>query len=174
MHLLALHEAEEAAPWAAGTAAAKFGFAFLDAAAGRYYVGAVSDDAGRANLSALLTQVGIVLHPSCMHLAKQWVRNTMLASLCMERAVLRTGCACWWVSTQLACRLTAAGSCLQMTCNCVYNSARPYGAILRRCKLLFQCGRLPQQVRSAGVAAHAAAPASRKPGAAVSDPADTL
>ena len=60
VHLLALHEEEEAAPWAAGAAAAKFGFAFLDAAAGRYYVGAVSDDAGRANLSALLTQVGTV------------------------------------------------------------------------------------------------------------------
>ena len=60
VHLLALHEEEEAAPWAAGAVAAKFGFAFLDAAAGRYYVGAVSDDAGRANLSALLTQVGSV------------------------------------------------------------------------------------------------------------------
>ncbi|KAK9846574.1 hypothetical protein WJX81_006840 [Elliptochloris bilobata] len=57
VHLLALHEEEQPAQWAAGAAAAKFSFAFLDAAAGRFYVGAVHDDAGRANLSALLTQV---------------------------------------------------------------------------------------------------------------------
>ena len=67
MHLLALHEEEAAAPWAAGAAAAKFGFAFLDAAAGRYYVGSVSDDAGRQNLSALLTQVGTVYQASSPH-----------------------------------------------------------------------------------------------------------
>lgn len=57
VHLLALQEEEAAGAGSAGMAAAKFGFAFLDAAAGHYYVGAVHDDAGRANLSALLTQV---------------------------------------------------------------------------------------------------------------------
>lgn len=36
---------------------AHFGFAFLDAAAGRFYVGSASDDAARANLGAILTQV---------------------------------------------------------------------------------------------------------------------
>lgn len=36
---------------------ARFGFAFLDAAASRYFVGSIADDAGRANLSAILTQV---------------------------------------------------------------------------------------------------------------------
>lgn len=36
---------------------AKFGFAFLDAAAGKYFVGSVMDDDARANLSAMLTQV---------------------------------------------------------------------------------------------------------------------
>ena len=56
VHLLALHEEECDYPGAAGAAAARFGFAFLDAAAGRYYVGEVLDDAGRANLSALLVQ----------------------------------------------------------------------------------------------------------------------
>ena len=35
----------------------RYGFAFLDAAAGRFYVGAADDDAGRATLGALLTQV---------------------------------------------------------------------------------------------------------------------
>lgn len=34
-----------------------FGFAFLDAAAGRFYMGSASDDAARANLGATLTQV---------------------------------------------------------------------------------------------------------------------
>jgi len=56
VHLLALHEEECDSAGAVGTAAARFGFAFLDAAAGRYYVGEVLDDAGRANLSALLVQ----------------------------------------------------------------------------------------------------------------------
>ena len=37
---------------------AHFGFAFLDAAAGRFFVGTSSDDAARANLGAILTQVG--------------------------------------------------------------------------------------------------------------------
>ncbi|KAL3140400.1 hypothetical protein ABBQ38_004660 [Trebouxia sp. C0009 RCD-2024] len=36
---------------------AHFGFAFLDAAAGRFYVGTATDDAARANLGAILTQV---------------------------------------------------------------------------------------------------------------------
>ena len=36
---------------------ARFGIAFLDAAAGRFYIGSASDDAGRANLGAILMQV---------------------------------------------------------------------------------------------------------------------
>ena len=39
------------------SSAVNFGFAFLDAAAGRYYLGSVSDDAARANLSSVITQV---------------------------------------------------------------------------------------------------------------------
>lgn len=35
------------------------GFAFLDAAAGKLYVGTGTDDAGRGNLGAILTQVPI-------------------------------------------------------------------------------------------------------------------
>ncbi len=35
----------------------QLGFAFLDAAAGRIYVGTATDDAARANLGAVLTQV---------------------------------------------------------------------------------------------------------------------
>ena len=35
-----------------------FGFAFLDAAAGHFYLGSLSDGAGRANLTTLLTQAG--------------------------------------------------------------------------------------------------------------------
>ena len=34
-----------------------FGFAFLDAAAGRFYVGTAEDHASRGNLGAVLTQV---------------------------------------------------------------------------------------------------------------------
>ena len=34
-----------------------FGFAFLDAAAGRFYAGTAEDDASRSNLGAILTQV---------------------------------------------------------------------------------------------------------------------
>ena len=34
----------------------RYGFAFLDAAAARFYVGSANDDGGRANLTALLTQ----------------------------------------------------------------------------------------------------------------------
>ena len=36
---------------------AHFGIAFLDAAAGRFYVASATDDAARANLGAVLTQV---------------------------------------------------------------------------------------------------------------------
>ena len=61
VHLMALHEA----PLAGGgcealpnqDARVRYGFAFLDAAAGRFYVGAADDDAGRSTLGALLTQV---------------------------------------------------------------------------------------------------------------------
>lgn len=42
---------------------AHFGFAFLDAAAGRFFVGTATDDAARANLGAILTQVRNVSHP---------------------------------------------------------------------------------------------------------------
>lgn len=37
-----------------------FGFAFLDAAAGRFYAGTAEDDASRSNLGAILTQVSHV------------------------------------------------------------------------------------------------------------------
>ena len=42
---------------------AHFGFAFLNAAAGRFFVGTGTDDAARANLVATLTQVRNVSHP---------------------------------------------------------------------------------------------------------------
>ncbi len=42
---------------------AHFGFAFLDAAAGRFFVGTTTDDAARANLGAILTQVRNASHP---------------------------------------------------------------------------------------------------------------
>ena len=51
------------------SSAANFGFAFLDAAAGRYYLGSVSDDAGRANLSSVITQV---YPPSYLFVTRQW------------------------------------------------------------------------------------------------------
>ena len=51
--LMALSESEEASE----IAKTRFGFAFLDAAAARFYVGSVTDDAGRANLGAVHTQV---------------------------------------------------------------------------------------------------------------------
>ena len=57
--LLALFEVTgPAADWSrpSQSGTARFGFAFLDAAAGRYFVGTIVDDAGRANLSAMLTQ----------------------------------------------------------------------------------------------------------------------
>lgn len=43
---------------------ASFGFAFLDAAAGRFYVGTAEDDAGRSTLGALLTQVSSAVNCS--------------------------------------------------------------------------------------------------------------
>lgn len=67
VHLMALCELEEsltASPHSPMTqqmssqrSRAHFGFAFLDAAAGRFYVGSATDDAARANLGAILTQV---------------------------------------------------------------------------------------------------------------------
>ncbi len=62
VHLMALCEEEDVI---AGDGAlsctpsrhSRYGFAFLDAAAGRYYVGTASDGAGRGNLGALLMQV---------------------------------------------------------------------------------------------------------------------
>ena len=62
--LLALYEGRMAdQDWDVVTqsSAATFGFAFLDAAAGRYYLGSVGDDAGRANLSSVITQVGLLI-----------------------------------------------------------------------------------------------------------------
>ena len=60
LHLLALHE-ETVPLFEAATlsqvSSARFGFAFLDAAAGKFYVGSCADDSGRANLGAVLTQV---------------------------------------------------------------------------------------------------------------------
>lgn len=40
---------------------ARFGIAFLDAAAGRFYIGSATDDAGRANLGAILMQASLLL-----------------------------------------------------------------------------------------------------------------
>ena len=62
VHLMALHEQQEMDTEAASTQLNRvhYGFAFLDAAAGRFYVGSASDDASRANLGALLTQVNPV------------------------------------------------------------------------------------------------------------------
>ncbi|KAK9852353.1 hypothetical protein WJX84_008725 [Apatococcus fuscideae] len=59
VHLMALHEHEELDTAASSTQLnrVQYGFAFLDAAAGRFYVGSATDDASRANLGALLTQI---------------------------------------------------------------------------------------------------------------------
>lgn len=62
MTLLALYEGRpDGEDWDMMTqsSAASFGFAFLDAAAGRYYLGSVKDDAGRANLTSVMTQVNL-------------------------------------------------------------------------------------------------------------------
>ena len=65
MTLLALYESPEShqdeMTSMSQTMSAQFGFAFLDAAAGRYYVGFITDDAGRTNLSAMLTQVHFLI-----------------------------------------------------------------------------------------------------------------
>ena len=53
---MALHE-EDTMPASSQITRTQYGFAFLDAAAGRFYVGTASDDAGRAHLGAILTQV---------------------------------------------------------------------------------------------------------------------
>ena len=50
------------------SSAAQFGFAFLDAAAGRYYLGAVTDDAGRASLSSVITQAWLQKREAGLHL----------------------------------------------------------------------------------------------------------
>ena len=60
VHLMALAEA----PSASATGALQehrtlLSFAFLDAAAGFYYVGSAEDDAGRSTLGALLAQVAV-------------------------------------------------------------------------------------------------------------------
>lgn len=60
VHLMALHEAptnDRAS--ASQDSRVHFSFAFLDAAAGRFYVGVADDDAGRSTLGALLTQVSV-------------------------------------------------------------------------------------------------------------------
>ena len=48
-----------------------FGFAFLDAAAGHFYLGSLSDGAGRANLTTLLTQAGPSTNPFWRHASTQ-------------------------------------------------------------------------------------------------------
>lgn len=56
--LQALCEEAEAAdePAVSQGTRVRYGFAFLDAAAARFYVGSATDDGSRANLTALLTQ----------------------------------------------------------------------------------------------------------------------
>ena len=54
MALCELAAGEETASQDART---QYGFAFLDAAAGHYYVGCAADDAGRGNIGAILAQV---------------------------------------------------------------------------------------------------------------------
>ena len=68
VHLMAICELDEscvpASPMTQQASSqrsrAHFGFAFLDAAAGRFFVGTAKDDAARANLGAILTQVMLV------------------------------------------------------------------------------------------------------------------
>lgn len=60
VHLMALHEQPSSSQASASQESrVSFGFAFFNAAAGRYYVGVAEDDAGRSTLGALLTQVTI-------------------------------------------------------------------------------------------------------------------
>lgn len=54
---MALHEAPmDSHASACQESRVSFSFAFLDAAAGRFYVGVTDDDAGRSMLGALLNQ----------------------------------------------------------------------------------------------------------------------
>lgn len=47
------------------------GFAFVDAAAGKFYVGTISDDCSRSALGSLLTQVNLnILNNSTTNLIK--------------------------------------------------------------------------------------------------------
>ena len=67
VHLMALCEVDYSAampaaspisqPMSSQRSRSCFGFAFLDAAAGRFYAGTAEDDASRSNLGAILTQV---------------------------------------------------------------------------------------------------------------------
>lgn len=58
-HMQALCEESEAGEYSGvmSSTRVRYGFAFLDAAAARFYVGSTADDGGRANFTALLTQV---------------------------------------------------------------------------------------------------------------------
>jgi DNA mismatch repair protein MSH6 len=44
------------------------GFAFVDAAAGKFYVGTIQDDCSRSALRALLTQVHSLFHCCCIQI----------------------------------------------------------------------------------------------------------
>ena len=66
VHLMALAEAPSAgASGALQEHRTRLSFAFLDAAAGFYYVGSAEDDAGRSTLGALLAQVGTRFSRPC-------------------------------------------------------------------------------------------------------------
>ena len=66
VHLMALAEAPSAgASGALQEHRTRLSFAFLDAAAGFYYVGSAEDDVGRSTLGALLAQVGIPFSRPC-------------------------------------------------------------------------------------------------------------
>ena len=66
VHLMALAEAPSAgASGALQEHRTRLAFAFLDAAAGFYYVGSAEDDAGRSTLGALLAQVGTPFSRPC-------------------------------------------------------------------------------------------------------------
>lgn len=57
VHLMALYEAPmDSHASACPESRVSYSFAFLDAAAGRFYVGVTDDDAGRSMLGALLNQ----------------------------------------------------------------------------------------------------------------------
>lgn len=66
VHLMALQEQPCSGGGELGAsqeARVAYGFAFLDAAAGRFYVGAAQDDAGRSTLGALLMQARALCLP---------------------------------------------------------------------------------------------------------------